>query len=221
MRMSTELKNRIKLGMGLLLALAVGLMVYFGFFAAKAPAEIPDLADYTGSITVTHGNALLSASMDEQDSARLIEILAHARFSSSKEAQIQNYDAGIRLAFDDGREIDLLRDEDQVYARARGADGGQGYYTVSDEVYEQVRVYVYNVFPDGVTFEDLTPWWDEYFYIASLTLMGSDFNSAQDIPPESVANYAFCQMVADGSAEQYPAGVRRHSGSRRLWGPWD
>lgn len=212
MRMSTELKNRIKLGMGLLLALAVGLMVYFGFFAAKAPAEIPDLADYTGRITVTHGNALLSASMDEQDSARLIGILAHARFSSSKEAQIQNYDAGIRLAFDDGREIDLLRDEDQVYARARGADGGQGYYTVSDEVYEQVRVHVYNVFPDGVTFEDLTPWWDEYFYIASLTLMGSDFNSAQDIPPESVANYAFCQMVADGSAEQY-----RVSGQNGTW----
>ena len=35
--MSIELKNRIKLGLGLLLAIAVGLMVYFGFFAAKAP----------------------------------------------------------------------------------------------------------------------------------------------------------------------------------------
>ena len=203
MHMSTELKNRIKLGSGLLLALAVGFMVYFGFFAAKAPAEIPDLADYTGSITVTHGNALLSASMDEQDSAKLIGILAHARFSSSKEAQIRSYDGSIRLAFEDGREIDLLREEEQVYARVRGTDGTMGYYTVSDDVYEQVRVHVYNVFPDGVTFEDLTPWWDEYFYIASLTLMGSDFNSAQDISPEAVADYTICQMVADGSAQSY------------------
>ena len=45
--MSMELKNRIKLGMGLLLVIAVGLAVYFGFFAAKAPAEIPDPVSYT------------------------------------------------------------------------------------------------------------------------------------------------------------------------------
>lgn len=51
--MSMELKNRIKLGMGLLLVIAVGLAVYFGFFAAKAPAEIPDLAERTGTVTVT------------------------------------------------------------------------------------------------------------------------------------------------------------------------
>ena len=75
--MSMELKNRIKLGMGLLLVIAVGLAVYFGFFAAKAPAEIPDLAEHTGIVTVTHGNALLDARMDETDSAKLIELLAH------------------------------------------------------------------------------------------------------------------------------------------------
>ena len=72
--MSMELKNRIKLGMGLLLVIAVGLAVYFGFFAAKAPAEIPDLAEHTGTVTVTHGNALLDARMDEADSAKLIEL---------------------------------------------------------------------------------------------------------------------------------------------------
>ena len=79
--MSMELKNRIKLGMGLLLVIAVGLAFYFGFFAARAPAEIPDLAEHTGTVTVTHGNALLDARMDEADSAKLIELLAHARFS--------------------------------------------------------------------------------------------------------------------------------------------
>lgn len=203
MSMATELKNKIKMGTGLLLALAVGFMIYFGFFAAKAPAEIPDLADYSGSVTVTHGNALLSAAMDKQDSAKLVEILAHARFSPSQEAQARDYGASIRLAFEGGQAVDLLREEDQVYARAQGTGGEQGYYTVSDDVYEQVRVHIYNVFPDGVTFEDLIPWWDEYFYIASLTLMDSDFNSAQDIPAEAVADYTFCQMIANGSAQQY------------------
>ena len=97
--MSMELKNRIKLGMGLLLVIAVGLAVYFGFFAAKAPAEIPDLAERTGTVTVTHGNALLDARMDEADSAKLIELLAHARFSPNEEAQIQDYSGGIRILF--------------------------------------------------------------------------------------------------------------------------
>ena len=50
--MSMELKNRIKLGMGLLLVIAVGLAVYFGFFAAKAPAEIPDLAEHLSLIHI-------------------------------------------------------------------------------------------------------------------------------------------------------------------------
>ena len=99
--MSMELKNRIKLGMGLLLVIAVGLAVYFGFFAAKAPAEIPDLAEHTGTVTVTHGNALLDARMDETDSAKLIELLAHARFSPNEEAQIQDYSGGIRILFAD------------------------------------------------------------------------------------------------------------------------
>lgn len=83
------------------------------------------------------------------------------------------------------------------------AAGETGYYTVSTDVYEQVRLHIYTVFPDGVTFEELQPWWDEYFYIASLTLMDSDFNSAQEIPPESVAKYTLYQMIADGSAEGY------------------
>ena len=201
--MSMELKNRIKLGMGLLLVIAVGLAVYFGFFAAKAPAEIPDLAEHTGTVTVTHGNALLDARMDEADSAKLIELLAHARFSPNEEAQIQDYSGGIRILFADGGEITLLRGEEKVFARAVNAAGETGYYTVSTDVYEQVRLHIYTVFPDGVTFEELQPWWDEYFYIASLTLMDSDFNSAQEIPPESVAKYTLYQMIADGSAEGY------------------
>ena len=201
--MSMELKNRIKLGMGLLLVIAVGLAVYFGFFAAKAPAEIPDLAEHTGTVTVTHGNALLDARMDETDSAKLIELLAHARFSPNEEAQIQDYSGGIRILFADGGEITLLRGEEKVFARAVNAAGETGYYTVSADVYEQVRLHIYTVFPDGVTFEELQPWWDEYFYIASLTLMDSDFNSAQEIPPESVAKYTLYQMIADGSAEGY------------------
>ena len=116
--MSMELKNRIKLGMGLLLVIAVGLAVYFGFFAAKAPAEIPDLTEHTGTVTVTHGNALLDARMDEADSAKLIELLAHARFSPNEEAQIQDYSGGIRILFADGGEITLLRGEEKVFARA-------------------------------------------------------------------------------------------------------
>ena len=63
-----------------------------------------------------------------------------------------------------------------------------------------MRLHVYSVFPEGITFENLAPWWEEYFYIASLTLMGSDFNSALEISPEAVAEYTLCQMVADGSA---------------------
>lgn len=110
---------------------------------------------------------------------------------------------GIRILFADGGEITLLRGEEKVFARAVNAAGETGYYTVSTDVYEQVRLHIYTVFPDGVTFEELQPWWDEYFYIASLTLMDSDFNSAQEIPPESVAKYTLYQMIADGSAEGY------------------
>ena len=201
--MSIELKNRIKLGLGLLLAIAVGLMVYFGFFAAKAPAEFPDLDGYTGCVTITHGNALLDARMDEQDSARLIGFLAHARFSPSEEARTRNYNGSIRILFPDSREIALLREEEEVFVRAVGADGKEGYYTVCTDLYDEVRLHVYSVFPEGITFENLAPWWEEYFYIASLTLMGSDFNSALEISPEAVAEYTLCQMVADGSAEPY------------------
>lgn len=35
--------------------------------------------------------------------------------------------------------------------------GRTGYYTVSTDVYEQVRLHIYTVFPDGVTFEELQP----------------------------------------------------------------
>ena len=136
------------------------------FFAARAPAEIPDLAEHTGTVTVTHGNALLDARMDEADSAKLIELLAHARFSPNEEAQIQDYSGGIRILFADGGEITLLRGEEKVFARAVNAAGETGYYTVSTDVYEQVRLHIYTVFSDGVTFEELQPWWDEYFYIA-------------------------------------------------------
>ena len=138
--MSIELKNRIKLGLGLLLAIAVGLMVYFGFFAAKAPAEFPDLDGYTGCVTITHGNALLDARMDEQDSARLIGFLAHARFSPSEEARTRNYNGSIRILFPDSREIALLREEEEVFVRAVGADGKEGYYTVCTDLYDEVRL---------------------------------------------------------------------------------
>lgn len=110
--MSMELKNRIKLGMGLLLVIAVGLAVYFGFFAAKAPAEIPDLAEHTGTVTVTHGNALLDARMDETDSAKLIERwpiagLPQRRPRSRLQRRHQPSVCG-------RREITLLRGEEKV-----------------------------------------------------------------------------------------------------------
>ena len=69
----------------------------FRLFCCQGPAEFPDLDGYTGCVTITHGNALLDARMDEQDSARLIGFLAHARFSPSEEArttELQRQHAG-------------------------------------------------------------------------------------------------------------------------------
>ncbi len=197
-RKSATIKHWIKL----LLLLCVAVGVYLAFFAPRVPVEFPALADYTGSIRVGHGNAILEAELDAAGAEAVVRELSGARFASSKEGRGLDYAGDIRLWFEDGAEISLTHDEQYTYARVTAA-GSTGYYRLSGTVYEQVYRIIYDCFPDGVDFSDLQVWWEDYFAIACSTLMEEDFNSARELDPSAVAEYTFRQMVADGTAQEY------------------
>ncbi len=202
MQEKTKRPNKIQYWGKLFLLLVVGAGIYFAFFAPRPPAEFADMAQYTGTIQVSHGNAIPQAELPADGSFALMDILTGAHFAANSSAEKADYTANIQLRFTNGAVISLACDDKAAYSRVQQGEM-VGYYKLKRSVYEEIRQVIYSCFPDGVKYTDLQRWWEEYFAVACQTLMEEDFNSAREIAPVSVAAYTFQQMVADGSAQQY------------------
>lgn len=184
----------------LLLIAAIAFGIYT-FLRPIPPAEFPQLAQFSGSLTVSHSNAIWGAQLNEHTAKHIVETLGQCRFKPF-DSQPLTFEGDISMRFTPELLMELTQVDGETYARLTTPQS-TGVYSLNKPVYEEIRESIYASFPNGVQVLELQPWWEEYFALACSTVLEKDFHNPKEISASAVVRYTFYQMVADGTAKEF------------------
>ena len=194
-------KRNLKKYLILLLILAAAILLGYFLLRPNPPKEFPNLGEFTGSVTVSHGNAIVDAKLGEHSAAKLIDTLLQYNFRKTLDQMPQDAQADVSLVFGDTGKIKMASYNGSTIALVSTTQG-EAVYTLKDSLYTDTIAIMYEAFPGGIQALDVDPWWQKYLGIAVYTLMKDDFNSPKEISVKNIIRYTYYQMVADGSAQE-------------------